>query len=265
MILLLATSLVLAGCGDAPSEDTSKDRVVVKNMYMVNPETQKVEVGGKIPTFYKANSEVPYISLSDMNTLFSSLREAKGTGNKSTLQEYEGSATITVENGAKCDFDVENQTISFDKFDEFFTLNQYKPLTLVTGTKSIKISKTQEYTQGKSYTIDLKPYSAIDLHEYGDDYYLPTQVFSDLFLSDFFDINLAYNLQDFFLLPEGTPLEAQLSGEKSLTELGRKYFSGPKKTTISEGYAQFYYQSLCFNYDHTYGYKHRREMTTFDS
>lgn len=264
VLILAGLTLLLPACGETP-ENTKVDRVINKTVYYYDDDEDKLKNDFTLPVFYKANSDIPYLSLDSGAELINFIRKSRSKSVPTITVSKSGTKDVYSVNGAKCEFDTTAQTISFEKFDEFFqTDTQYSPLTLLGNSKSIKISREQEYVGNKSYSIDLKPYTSIDLCKYGEDTYIPTQVYSDLFLSAFESINLTHNFKDFFLVSETTPLEQDLFGIKILTKLGNKFWSGPKKTTISEGYSKFYYDSLCFNFDHTYGYKGRRSITSFD-
>ena len=130
--------------------------------------------------------------------------------------------------------------------------------------KSITVSREKEYKKGHEVTIDLKPYSLIDIYQYEKELYMPVQAFSNLFLGASDSMEIAYNMQDFFFVTGASPLEIETGPLKALNDYGEKFYSGPKATIISETYAEFNYQSILLNLDYTYGMKNPKNITSFD-
>ena len=271
--LIFTSILLLTACGSNPApapEDKTVDRLVNRTVYTYDCENTPIK-SESMEVFFKANSEVPYINIKHGFQIFEIIRKTRRSKTSTVTTVVNGKkATITNDAGATCVIDGEAQTISFPDFDAFFHNDKTDtPLSLfdTSSLKSIQVSKThpKEYTKGKAVTIDLKSYDLIDIYQSGNELYMPTQVFSSLFLSSADGMDLVYNMQDFFFVNASTPLEIDLGGLKGLSDYGEKFFSGPKATTISEEYAKFNYQSILFNLDYTYGMKYAKGITSFDN
>ena len=269
--LILASMMVLAGCGPTPAkpEDKTVDRLVNRTIYSWDFEEQKIK-SESIEVFFKANSEIPYINIGHGAQIYEAIRKAKRGATAKITTEVEGKkATIKNDANATCVLDAEAQTIYFPDYDAFFHNDKTDtPLSLLDTThfKSIVVSKDhpKQYNKGQPVTIDLKPYSLIDIYQSGDNLYLPVQAFSDLFLSANDAMDLAYNMQDFFFVNVVSPLEVELGPLKDLNDYGEKFYSGPKSNTVSEQYADFNYQSILLNLDYTYGMKKAKGINSFD-
>ena len=263
-ILLLA----LSGCGGS-SSDPSGQRVVRTDLYTAGT-SGKVERADTLDILFKENGHVPYLDLQDGARLFQEIRRAQvGNDAYCRIQSSGNTITYNLDNGANATFDAKKQTIVFSDLDLFLNFTAtYKPLTLGApnaNSKAVKITK-QEYQAGKEVTFDLKPYAKLDIYQVGKSFYVPYSVFSDLLLSNFESFNLAYNFKDLYLLTGVATLTTTLFGETMLTELGMKYYEEAKQSaSLSEDYAAFAYDSLCFNLDYTYGLKGRRGIQSFDS
>lgn len=267
--LILTSIMILGGCNASKEEDKSADRLVARTFYSYDIEKEEVE-SESTQIFFKANSEIPYINVKDAFEFINVIRKNKlgqSAYVKTVVQDKK--ATVTNDKGATCVLDAETQTITFADYDAFFHNDKTAyPFSLfdTSKIKSIAISgdHPQEYKKGHEVVIDLKPYSLIDIYQSGEELYIPVQTFSNLILSNGENMDIAYNMQDFFLVTEVTPIETELGGLKGLNDFGEKFYSGPKATTLDENYIEFYYQSINLNLDYTYGLKKEKNITSFD-
>ena len=268
MPLVLASVMALAGCGSTPApEDTTVDRLVNRTIYSFDNDKEKI-ISEPMQVFFKANSDVPYINV---RYGFSILEVVRKTNRSKTsfikVEINNKKATATNDANASCVLDADKQTIYFPDYDAFFHNDKTAtPLSMfdTSSLKSITVSREKEYKKGHEVTIDLKPYTLIDIYQYEKELYMPAQAFSNLFLSASVEMDLAYNMQDFFFVTGASPLETELGPLKALNDYGEKFYSGPKATTISETYAEFNYQSILLNLDYTYGMKNPKNISSFD-
>ena len=268
MPLVLASVMVLAGCGSTPApEDKTVDRLVNRTIYSFDNDKEKI-ISEPMQVFFKANSDVPYINVRYGFSILEVIRKTnRGQSSTITTVINNKKATVTNDANASCVLDAEKQTIYFPDYDAFFHNDKTAtPLSMfdTSSLKSITVSREKEYKKGHEVTVDLKPYTLIDIYQYEKELYMPAQAFSNLFLSASVEMDLAYNMQDFFFVTAASPLETELGPFKSLNDYGEKLYNGPKSTTISETYAEFNYQSILLNLDYTYGMKNPKNITSFD-
>ena len=268
MPLVLASVMVLAGCGSSPTpEDKTVDRLVNRTIYSFDNDNDRI-TSEAMQVFFKANSDIPYLNIRYGFSIVEVIRKTNKSKTCSvTTVINDKKATATNEAGASCTLDADKQTIYFPDYDAFFHNDKTAtPLSMfdTSSLKSITVSRDKEYKKGHEVTIDLKPYSLIDIYQYEKELYMPVQAFSNLFLGASDSMEIAYNMQDFFFVTGASPLETEIGPIKALNDYGEKFYSGPKATTISETYAEFNYQSILLNLDYTYGMKNPKNITSFD-
>lgn len=251
---LAVLSLSLSSCNKSAN---------VKDIYSINNDNKPTKVG-ECEIIFKENSEIPYISLDEGITIMSRIRE-NALGDKKykyELNKVGNDYVISNELGTKCTVNKEKQSLTFDDYDKFNTIKSdaQQPLSMIpikSRTKALKVV-SNEYKAGKELEISLKNYSKLDIYETNNKYYLPLSVYNSVLLNGGNSVNLAYNGTNLFLL-----VDNQLVDNSGFipeeTELGKKFREGAAKTQISQEYLDYYYQSLCFDFDIEYGLKNKFE------
>ncbi|XME02247.1 S41 family peptidase [Lachnospiraceae bacterium C1.1] len=206
-----------------------------------------------IDLYYIDGSTVPYISADTVLYFLQSMQDTV-----SYELEYDGEHAIFTRKGSKftCDFDFENDSITFFDFDAFLKGNAGPVVNVVIpddGAEAALFDEVDLYSNdryGKVMTFDLKPYEISLVHE-GDGYYLPLQTISDLILTYNATFTLC-NGEAVFYLPG-----------KLDDELAEIYYSVSGNRT--EEFAKFDYNELCFALDNIYGLKETHNISDFDT
>ena len=228
---------------------------------------------GNCELVFKDNSEIPYVSLEDGVDWMSQVRQ---TALKDKKYKYEfkkdgGNFVISNDTGAKCSINKDTQTFVYDDYDKFtsFSTDIQKPLALFPLSEKNKAIKlvSGEYTAGKKIEISLKNYSKLDIYEKNDKLYLPISVFNSLLFNTGSNLNLAYNGTNLFLIAGSTLVDTSIIPVE--TDLAEKFREGAAKEKISEEYLDYYYQSLCLDFNINYGLKDKFNdfdtfVTTYD-
>lgn len=254
MALIGAT---LAGCSNGSN---------TKDVYSVDT-FGAVAVAGKCEVYYKENSEIPYIALDAGVSLMKLVRSSNLDDTKYTvtMKKENGEYVISNETGAKCVINPTKQTFTYSDYDMFTSLitDAQKPLSILTTKASWKHLKqtSATYTAGKEVTVDLNKYSKLEIWENNNMCYLPLSVYNSLLLNTGVNTSLAYNGSSFFLIPGGS-LVISTSDGAEMTPLGEKFKEGVEKTSVSQEFSEYNYQSLCLDFDSEYGL--RNKFTTFD-
>ena len=261
LILATASILALAACG-GQSADKTKDHTENKTIYAYDPEKGLITFG-QLDLLFKANSDIPYVGLNQGFDLFNSVRKVLVPSSSVKVDTNGDKMTATLDNNASVSIDIKEQTLTFNDIDAFNNFSANKPLTMGTinaNTKAVKI-KSQTYEAGKAVTFDLKPYNKLDVYKFNGNFYLPLNVWSDVFLSAYEGRNISYNGKDLFF-HNGAD---SFTSFGQLNDLGTKYFEAEKKNNVSTEFAEYNYQALCFNLNYTYGLKDEKKITSFDS
>ena len=210
---------------------------------------------------FKENSTVPYINVEDGTELMSAIRSINLDDKKYKVEfkKENNNYVLSNETGAKCVISPENQTLVFDEYDKFSFIvpENLSPLSLgvfKSNDKALKVV-SQEYTKGNEVTIDLKPYSKLDVYEKNDKCYLPLSVFNSALFNSTGNVNLAYNGKDLFIISGETLTRKNIIGETELTALGEKFRDGTETGSITEEFALYNYDSMCFDFNYSYGLK----------
>ncbi len=254
--LILASGITLASCSNGGK----------MSIYGYNADGEVKELA-KGDLLFKENSEIPYISLDDSISVMNRVRESV-TGDKScnVSLKKENNDFVIYNSGAKCTINSTDQTFKFDDYDRFVSVSTslQNPLSIFTIKKDKKAIKqvSSTYEKGQELTIDLKPYSKLDIYEKDNKCYIPLSVYNTVLLNTGENVSLAYNGSNMFLIA-GNSLSDRSMGMPFLTELGTKFRENAKKDAISEDYANYYYQSLCFDFNTSYGLKSK--FTNFDT
>lgn len=259
IVSLLLALTMLTGCnvnvssgGMESSEETGS-----KKQYSIEEKTvpfylQDTEHKEDITLYYVDESGVPYISMDTVLDLMQNLHEED-----LYELEYDDDHAIFTRKGTKltCDFDFENDTITFFDYDAFLK-GDVGPIVNVgipdQGSAAALFKEVDAFSldrYGKVMTFDLKPYEIYIVHE-GDGYYAPLQTISDLIITYNADYILCNREAVFYT-----------SGKLS-DDLAEVYYSASGERT--EEFARFDYNELCFSLDHIYGLREIHNITSFD-
>lgn len=248
--LTLASTLSLSLLSCSKSE-----KAQVKDVYGVNDDKQVAKMG-ECEVYFKENSSIPYISLNDGVDLMDKVRKTFDKDKCfAKLEKVENNYVITNENNAKCTINKENQTLSFDDFDSFNDIiyGTQNPISLITpkkGEYKVIKSKTNNYTKGNSVEIHLNDYSKLDIVEFDEKEWIPLSVYNSALLNITSSVNLAYNGKSYFLITADSLVDPLLGLE---SEFGEKFREGVATNSISEEMVEYYYDSLCFDFNNEYG------------
>lgn len=267
-ILALLSLLPLGGCGSSDKGE----RIISKDVFGYDAGKADVEKIGKVDLLYKANSDVPYISLEQGGGYLNYVREnAIGKDSLITLQQEKGKATFSTPNACKAVVDLASQKITYTDFTGFLShVQPYKDTFALFSpppASCVHLLENQ-YEKGESFVIDLTAYPKIDIYEKGESLYLPLTTFNDLFLNPTAMINLIYDFDKVFLLDNEAPFTVKdQDGEDVLSPLGKAYFTGKEDNPkVSKEYAEYNYENICLNFDYLYGVRgiKNRDYETFD-
>ena len=268
ILLVLVSGLLLSGCGNDPS----KERIIARDILCLNDDGDAIEKIGTIDLLYKANADIPYISLKEGMNLVNTVRsETVSKDYVLTLKQEGDKATYTSPDKLEAVLDSKEQTITYYEFDGFLNhIHTYQnTLALTAPEKGSSLHMLENrYEKGNSYTIDLKGYSQIDIYKRGEDFYLPLTTYNDLFVNPYCMLNLVYDFDNVFLLTPAPFAAENDEGKQELTVIGKAFYD--KKTDnpkVSKAYAEYNYQSICLNFDYLYGVKglKERNYTSFDA
>ncbi len=253
----MVLGISLTSCGNG--------REVSKTIY--GADEGKVQEMGSINLLFKENSTIPYISLSDGVKFLSDIRSISLNDKKYKFdfKKDGNNYVISNERGAKCTIDAVNQSVTYDDFDKLtgFMKENENPLSFFSikdGYKPLKYISS-DYVKGKEVFISLKDYPGLDIYEENGRAYLPLSVFNTLLLDTDSNLSLAYNGTNVFLISSNS-LSNEVFGVAMESDLGKKFREGAMSNTISQEYIDYYYQSLCFDFDVQYGLK--RKFKSFD-
>ena len=261
---LILSTLAIAGITAVALASCGKSGV---DIYGADNSGKVMKMGNSEITF-KEKSEIPYISVKDGVELMSYVRAINLDDKKYnySFKEEGSNFVITNDRGAKCILNPENQTLYFDDYDLFVSMipSNQEALSMVPIKKNFKALKvtSQTYTKGQPVTIDLKKYTKLDIYVKDNKCYLPLSVFNSALLSASENVDLAYNGKNLFFVSADV-LTTQTVLGKIPSDLGDKLREGAEKQSISQEFSEYYYQSLCFDFDYQYGLKEK--FTSFDS
>ncbi len=271
LMVCIAASAAFAGCtahvGDdtpsagyaggmvlekSPDFDTATAQVTEKTvpMYLFLPEYKD-----NISVYFINGADIPYVSLKDSMNLLDDIASVDEEGYVLTYKAEGDTVYVTRENNYSADFDFGKNTIYFTDFN-MFRKTPNGPLIEMTGINDLlaplyKKDEARSYERyGNDITLDLSRYGIGMLHK-NDDYYIPLQTFSDVFLSGEGCFSL-YNGEAVFILN---------GMNDAISEI---YYSAPQ-TEKSEALAEFDYNELCFVLDQFYGLKDVHGITNFDT
>lgn len=269
IILMTIGALLLTGCDSTPRRDM--DRLINMSVISPTPDNKGIVSEGSFNIFFKANSDIPYFSIKDGKDLLESYRKVRISEKSYINYTVDNNKVILKDDfNSSVTFDMATQKITFSDFDAFNNYSYQYNGTLALFANSNKDYISAEditYTKGEEYVIDLSLYDKLDICKYGDNFYIPLTTFNDLFLSVYTFSNLVYSPNGLFHLHDGVKFYTETPFGIEYTPIGRVYYrSKENNPTVSQEYAAFNYQSICLNFDYTYGVKglKGRDYETFD-
>lgn len=206
----------------------------------------------EISLYYFDGSEVPYISMDTVLYFLQNMND-----DVSYELEYDNEHAIFTRKGTKltCDFDFENDTITFYDYDAFLRGNVGPIVNVGIPDDDVAAPLFKEVDfysldrYGEVMTFDLKPYEIAIVHE-KDGYYVPLQTISDIIVTYNNDFILC-NSEAVFYLPGVLD-----------DDIAKIYYSA--SGTRTEEFAKFDYNELCFALDNLYGLKEIHNISSFE-
>ena len=236
------------------------------DVYTLNTDNE-VKKAGTCELLFKKNSTIPYVSLNDGVELMSLIRSNNLDDKKYKVEFAKDGNNYVISNeaGAKCVIDKDKQTLTYNDYDKLVSVvpDYQQPLSIIPVKKTSKALKvvSNHYTPGNERVISLKDYSLLDIYEVGDKAYLPLSVYNSVLLNTNDNMNLAYNGKYLFFMA-GSSLSDKSLGFPIETPLGEKFREGAAKEKLSDEELEYYYQSLCFDFNTGYGL--REKFDSFD-
>lgn len=236
------------------------------DVYSLTNENEVKKIG-TCELLFKKNSKIPYVSLNDGTGLMSLIRSTNLDDKKYKVEIAKDGNNYVISNeaGAKCVIDEDKQTLTYNDYDKLVSVvpDYQQPLSIIPVKKTSKALKvvSNHYTPGKERVVSLKDYSLLDVYEVGDKVYLPLSVYNSVLLNTNDNMNLAYNGKYLFFMA-GTSLSDKSLGFPIETPLGKKFREGAAKEKLSNEELEYYYQSLCFDFNTSYGL--REKFDSFD-
>ena len=236
------------------------------DVYTLNTDNE-VKKAGTCELLFKKNSTIPYVSLNDGVELMSLIRSTNLDDKKYKVEFAKDGNNYVISNeaGAKCVIDEDKQTLTYNDYDKLVSVvpDYQQPLSIIPVKKTSKALKvvSNHYTPGNERVISLKDYSLLDIYEVGDKAYLPLSVYNSVLLNTNDNMNLAYNGKYLFFMA-GSSLSDKSLGFPIETPLGEKFREGAAKEKLSDEELEYYYQSLCFDFNTGYGL--REKFDSFD-
>lgn len=261
-LLALSGFAVLGAALTSCSSNNASD----VDVYTLNTDNE-VKKAGTCELLFKKNSTIPYVSLNDGVELMSLIRSANLDDKKYKVEFAKDGNNYVISNeaGAKCVIDKDKQTLTYNDYDKLVSVvpDYQQPLSIIPVKKTSKALKvvSNHYTPGNERVISLKDYSLLDIYEVGDKAYLPLSVYNSVLLNTNDNMNLAYNGKYLFFMA-GSSLSDKSLGFPIETPLGEKFREGAAKEKLSDEELEYYYQSLCFDFNTGYGL--REKFDSFD-
>ena len=221
--------------------------------------------------YFINDSDVPYIKLDDWASIQVTVA-IYGFGYEDYDLEFEADGdivTLTRENSYPVVIDFANDTLDFFDYDAFLSDNSGSILEIAGVSRDEdgkysyikKLSSTNE-RYGKEIKMDAGAYG-IDFIRNGNDYFIPVQTASDIFMAPSL-VNLLCNGKSLIVYQDDVE---PLISEGELTPLGKAYYgkTGTENMgKISKSLSEFSYNELCFAFDNLYGLKEQHHIGSFD-
>ncbi|MBR5089281.1 MAG: hypothetical protein IK093_07630 [Ruminiclostridium sp.] len=219
--------------------------------------------------YFVNGTDIPYMELNDYVTNLKALNgdkpkfdiKIKANGDK---------VTLTRETKYSCVIDFAEDTMYFVDYNAFLkrdeATNLVDDITLPerdengkrTYLKRVPVGTSERY--GSKINLDLASYG-IDLVRKGDKYYVPLQTVSDVLMGMMSPLFLYNGKAMFVVIPD---LDGFVGSDFKKTPLGKIFYNGKTKGSISKELAEFNYNELCLGLDVNYGLKANHNIKSFD-
>ena len=218
-----------------------------------------------MPTFFFSDaSDIPYVSIDDFfingfNTVLDPSKENIGykLDNNSIINKY---------NNASLVFDVENNTISSEDFDQFNSactnLNDPTNLLSVVSDATAKYSDKTSYTKGNKVTFNLSKYG-VSLKKYDGKIYVPF-AFVETILDAASTMRFIFNGENYYFYSSPAALR---NDDGTLTEYGTSLYAGSLLTDkkVSQSYANYIYNAFIFTLENFNGHYSKLNISSLDT
>ncbi len=233
------------------------------DLYYETPEDKR-----KADICFVNGTDIPYMEINDLVGFIKEL--SYNPKFNITIKAKGDKVTLVRENKYSCVINFADDTLYFADYNAFLKSDEEANLvdnvTLPerdengrrTYLKRVSAGTNERY--GNSITMDLGSYG-IDLVRKGDKYYMPLQTFRDT-LVDYMSPLFLFNGKAVFVT---TPdMDGMIDPTYKKTALGKLFYNGKTKGSISKELAEFNYNELCFALDKSYGLKDNHNIRTFD-
>lgn len=228
------------------------------------------EAATRTPLYYVNGSDVPYMKVEDWADLYKNI--AVGVFGKTDFDikvQKDGDAVYLVrENDFFMGMDFTQDLFYFWDYNAFVDILGNGLMDVTSGffkgadgsSRYVKELSSTNQRYGDQIMMDLGAYG-IDLVQKGDNYYIPLQTLSDIFLASS-SVHLLYNGKSLIV---GIGGASALFAGTGMTELGDIYYKEGGTGKISKTMAEYSYKELCFALDTFYGLKDQHKIKDFST
>ncbi len=278
-ILLVSTMLFsFASCGSNNNSESSSIKDSTPYSFDVKSKQDKVAKGVEnsyyesfqVPVSYFNDSNIPYVSLSNVIPLINSFYEGEaGTKFLSYSLEKSGDKSFKITNNLyneTATIDYNKKTITFSDIFLFQNSIYSDKGTVITIYNHNATEKKDPllridgstYNKGSETIIDLNNYASVQLPYYENEGYIPfTTAFDVLFNK--LSSKLTIIGDKLFIILSSSEIKST-----SLTSYGEDYYNAAKGLTLSQEELNFNYDETCLYLDYFYGLKDLFNISSFD-
>ena len=227
--------------------------------------TQKAN---KTPVCFVNGSDVPYMKIDDFVKFYKEIGQKGYEVSKFDIKlaKKDNKVMLQRENGVTVIIDFDKDTFDFIDYNAFVEPTGEMLMNIGGATEKsadgsyryLKKLSTSNQLYGDEIIFDLSEYD-IDLVRSGENYYIPLQTLSDVFLARG-QVNLLFNGKTLIAFNNGA---SPLVSGGGLTEIGKTYYDESVKGKVSKAMAKYNYNELCFAFDNLYGLKEQHNIKSF--
>ena len=275
--IILSSSLTAQMTASADTTTTAvSESTAVKNYTLTKKNIKTYffsaakETTTRTPLYYVNGSDVPYMKVEDWAELYKNI--AVGAFGKTDFDitvKKDGDAVYLVrENDFFMGMDFTQDLFYFWDYNAFVDILGNGLMDVTSGIfrsadgspKYVKELSSSNQRYGDQIMMNLGEYG-IDLVQKGDNYYIPVQTLSDIFLASS-SVHLLYNGKALIV---GIGGASTLFAGTGMTELGDIYYKEGGTGKISKTMAEYSYKELCFALDTFYGLKDQHKIKDFST
>lgn len=220
--------------------------------------------------FLDGVDDLPYLEMDDMLNLLVFLNQdcMGDDGYKLSCEYNYTKVTVKRENGYSVTFDFDKGTITFDDYDAFqHSSNDTTLIDLLSETGFDENGQAQLFQRDKEKSFDrYGDMKTFNLNDYGikmdirgEQYFIPMQTVSDIFVAPALGFSLLFNGQALFAASDDLFFDY---GEGEYTPLAGLYYEAAP-TQRSDALSEYSYNELCMVLDNLYGLKGPHDINTF--